>query len=223
MPTDFVGAEHEFHSKTFALGWAERFVPTPERIRLFDLICSELEKTIPEHGHIVELGIGPGYLATHILERFPRVSYQGLDFSEPMLEIARNRLDRYSARVTYTPAELVEHAWEENLVSPVHAIVSTWALHDLGSPQAIKTVYERAHRALRPGGILLNGDFIQPAGARQEFEGGRFLVDQHLELLAEVGFAEATCLSLFEQELTSPTATKNYACLRAASVVLHSV
>ena len=63
MKTDFVGAEHEFHSKEFALGWAERFIPTPERIRLFELIFSQLEESVPRDGNIIELGIGPGYLA----------------------------------------------------------------------------------------------------------------------------------------------------------------
>ena len=64
MTTDFVGAEHEFHSKEFAIGWAERFVPTPERLRLFELIFSQLTEVIPSDGRIVELGVGPRYLAS---------------------------------------------------------------------------------------------------------------------------------------------------------------
>ena len=215
MTTNFVGAEHEFHSKEFALGWAERFEPTPERIRLFELIFSQLKEAIPSDGRIVELGIGPGYLANYLLERMPSASYCGIDFSLPMLEIAQERLQRFSSRVTYTQADLVEEAWERKVSKPVHAIVSTWALHDLGSPKNINTVYERSYSVLGNSGILINGDFIKPTGAIQEFERGRFYVTKHLELLANTGFSNPTCLSLFEEEIENPTPAQNYACIRA--------
>lgn len=215
MTTDFVGAEHDFHNKEFALGWSDRFKPSPERIRLFNLILAELEKSVSENGHIIELGMGPGYLAEYLLERTAGVSYTGIDFSLPMLEIAQHRLLRFSPQVTYTQADLVNDAWEETVSKPVHAIVSTWALHDLGNPKNIKTVYERSYRALNRVGVLINGDFIKPAEARQPFEGGRFPVSRHLELLDYVGFSDASCLSMFETEIEHPTSVQNYACLLA--------
>lgn len=215
MTTDFVGAEHEFHSKEFALGWSERFVPTPERIRLFELIFTQLKDIIPNNGNIIELGIGPGYLANYLLERMPHITYCGIDFSLPMLEIAQDRLQRHSSRVIYTQSDLVKEAWEESVSKPVYAIVSTWALHDLGSPKNINTVYERSYSALDSNGILINGDFIKPTGAAQEFEEGRFSVIKHLELLGNAGFLNASCLSLFEEEIENPTPAENYACIRA--------
>ncbi len=215
MTKNLVGADHEFHSKEFALGWAERFEPTPERLRLFELITSQLKEAIPNDGCIVELGIGPGYLAKYLLERMPRASYCGIDFSLPMLEIAQERLQRFSSRVSYMQADLVEEAWEKKVSEPAHAIVSTWALHDLGSPKNINTVYKRSYGALVKSGILINGDFIKPTGTLHEFEGGRFYVAKHLELLANAGFSNAKCLSLFEEEIENPTPAQNYACIRA--------
>jgi cyclopropane fatty-acyl-phospholipid synthase-like methyltransferase len=215
VATDFVGAQHEFHSKAFALGWADRFVPTPERMRLFGLIFSQLNDAITPDGNIIELGLGPGYLAQYLLDRMPDVSYCGIDFSLPMIEIAQQRLHEYSSRVTYTQADLVKEAWEKNISNPAHAIVSTWALHDLGSPENISTVYERSYNALDSNGILLNGDFVKPTGAAQEFEGGRLYVAKHLELLGTIGFSNVRCLSLFEEEIENPTPAQNYACIRA--------
>lgn len=211
MTKNFVGAEHEFHSKEFALGWAERFEPTPERLRLFELIFSQLNGAIPDDGSILELGIGPGYLANYLLDRMPNVAYYGIDFSSPMLEIAQERLQRFSPRVTYMQADLVTETWEENVSKPVHAIVSTWALHDLGNPRNINIVYERSYSALGNSGIFINGDFIKPIGATQEFEGGRFYVAKHLELLANTGFSNYSCLSLFEEEVENPMPAQNYA------------
>jgi hypothetical protein len=59
-----VSKNHEFHDKEYVLGWADKFIPTPERLELFNIILSELQRLIPENGRIVELGIGPGYLAS---------------------------------------------------------------------------------------------------------------------------------------------------------------
>ena len=215
MSNHVVGAEHEFHSREFARGWAERFSPTPERMRLFELIHSQVKEVIPDGGRIIELGIGPAYLAEYLLERMPVVSYMGIDFSLPMLEIANERLNDYSSRVTYLQADLVNDAWEESEFAPADAIVSTWALYDLGSPENVFQVYQRSYDALRNGGILLNGDFVKPEGAPQEFEGGRFYVAEHFELLDEVGFSNAACLSKFEIEVVNPTPAQNYACLKA--------
>lgn len=215
MTSNFIGANHEFHSKEFALGWAERFEPTPERIRLFELIVSQLQDFIPADSNIIELGLGPGYLAKYLLDRMPDVSYCGIDFSLPMLEIAQERLNEHSVRVSYTQADLVKTAWEENISKPADAVISTWALHDLGSPENINRVYQRSYSALNSNGILLNGDFIKPEGSKQEFEAGRFYVDKHLELLSLIGFKNVSCLSLFEEEIKNPTPAQNYACIRA--------
>ena len=77
------------------------------------------------------------------------------------------------------------------------------------------SVYARSASALVDGGILLNGDFIKPEKAYQEFEGGRFQVAKHLEMLQTAGFSSADCLAMFEEEIESPTSAQNYACIKA--------
>lgn len=215
MKNSIVGADHEFHNEEFAQGWAQRFVPTPERLALFNLILSELKALIPEKGCVVELGIGPGYLAKHLLSAMPALEYHGIDFSRAMLDIAGNRLSKYSDRITYTQVDLVQDDWENMVDKPINAIVSTWALHDLGSQNNVNTVYAKSSIALGSQGILLNGDFIKPNGTTHEFEAGRFEIARHLELLRNVGFENAECLGKFEEETESPTPAQNYACFKA--------
>jgi hypothetical protein len=65
----FVGAQHEFHDAAFVQGWADRFVPTPPRITLFDLILERVSAPCLPNAHVLELGLGPGYMARHILDR----------------------------------------------------------------------------------------------------------------------------------------------------------
>ena len=94
--TGFVGAQHEFHDAAFVRGWADRFVPSAPRLehgarlrQLFDLILDQIRRPGVPNSHVVELGIGPGYMARHILERNRTITYEGLDFSDVFFEIAK--------------------------------------------------------------------------------------------------------------------------------------
>ena len=211
---EVIGATHEFHDEEFVAGWADRFVPTPERLQLFNIILSELKSRIPANGCVVELGIGPGYLADHLLSVMPGIQYYGVDFSSPMLDIAKQRLKSHSDRVTYVQADLVKDNWWAGIPAPVNALISTWALHDLGSQENVEVVYKDCAQVLQDGGILLNGDFIKPDKVRFEYEPGRFEIAKHIEILRRVGFKNAECLLVMEEEIESPTSAQNYACFK---------
>jgi SAM-dependent methyltransferase len=213
--TGFVGAQHEFHDAAFVRGWADRFVPTEPRLQLFDLILDQIRRPNVPNTHVVELGIGPGYMARHILERDQAISYEGVDFSAAFFEVARETLGDLSRRVTLTKADLMDQGWPKSLSARPGAIISTWALHDLGSQQAVADVYARCFETLLEGGVLVNGDFIKPVGTTWSFEPGRFEIERHFELLRKAGFADPKSLAEFEVNIESPTGAQNYACLVA--------
>jgi SAM-dependent methyltransferase len=212
----FVGAKHEFHDAAFVRGWADRFVPTAPRLALFDFILSRIaEPTLPNR-HVVELGLGPGYMARHILEHNKVVSFEGVDFSDAFFAIARQTIgEGLMSRVVLTKADLMDQNWPRRLSKRPAAIVSTWTLHDLGSQKAVGDVYARAYETFPERGILVNGDFIKPSGTSFTYEPGRFEIDRHLELLNSAGFREPRLLAQFETNLENPTAAQNYACLLA--------
>jgi len=164
----FVGAQHEFHDAAFVRGWADRFVPTAPRLQLFDLILDQIRQPSAANPHVLELGIGPGYMARHILERNQTITYEGLDFSEVFFDIARETIGDMLHRVTLTKADLMNQSWPKNLSRRPGAIISTWALHDLGGQQAVADVYARCYEILPVGGVLVNGDFIKPDGTTWE-------------------------------------------------------
>jgi SAM-dependent methyltransferase len=167
---------------------------------------------------VVELGIGPGYMARFILERAQGgrgMTYEGVDFSAAMFDIARETLGELASEVTLTTADLLDPGWTGRLSQVPGAIISTWALHDLGSEQAIGSVYQAAYRALPEGGVLVNGDFIKPDGARVDYEPGRITIGRHLELLEAAGFAAPRCLVHLEPSVDAPTSANNYACFHA--------
>ena len=211
----FVGAQHEFHEAAFVRGWADRFVPTAPRLQLFDLILDQIRQPSVPNPHVLELGIGPGYMARHILERNQAITYEGLDFSEVFFEVARETVGDMLHRVTLTKADLMNQSWPKALSKRPGAIISTWALHDLGGQQAVADVYARCYETLSTGGVLVNGDFIKPDGTIWEYEPGRFEVGRHLEFLRTAGFSDPKSLAHFEQNVKDPTPAQNYACLVA--------
>ena len=165
----FVGAQHEFHDAAFVQGWADRFVPSPSRLALFDLILGHVSTPELPNRHVLELGVGPGYMARHILERNDAISYEGLDFSEVFFDVARNTIGSYMSRVRLTKADLMDQAWPKSLTQEPAAIISTWALHDLGCQQAVADVYVRCHvaRSTRQAGhsAVSVSDLIKRRGA----------------------------------------------------------
>jgi SAM-dependent methyltransferase len=211
----YVGAQHEFHDAAFVQGWADRFVPTPPRIALFDLMLQHISEPALPNSHVLELGLGPGYMARHILERNAVITYEGLDFSQVFFSVAQKTIAENMLRVKLTKADLMDQGWPGALSRQPGAIISTWALHDLGSQAAVADVYGRCYETLPRGGILLNGDFIKPDGTTWAYEPGRFEVDRHLELLSQAGFSRSALLGHFETNIDSPTAAQNYACLMA--------
>lgn len=211
----FVGAQHEFHDAAFVQGWADRFVPSPSRLALFDMILDQVEQSGMADASVLELGIGPGYMARHILERSGTLRYEGLDFSDVFFEVAKRTLGDLASRVTLTKADLMDQSWPTRLARQPQAIISTWALHDLGSVQAVADVYARCFEILPEGGVLVNGDFIKPDGTNWDYEPGRFEIARHLQLLRSAGFTDPASLQHFEHEVDQPTAAQNYACLVA--------
>jgi len=154
-------------------------------------------------------------MARHILERNPSISYEGLDFSEVFFEVARKTIGPFMPRVRLTKADLMEPTWPGAISTQPGAIISTWALHDLGSPQAVADVYARCYETLPKGGVLVNGGFIKPDGTTWTYEPGRFAIDQHLEFMRHAGFADPMLLASYELNTDTPTAAQNYACLMA--------
>ena len=178
-------------------------------------MIERLRDIVRPDSRIVELGTGPGFFAERLMQKLPEITYQGLDYSEPMLRRAAERLSDRLLRATLTCVDLLSPDWTAKLIHPIGAFVSTWTLHDLGGENETSKVYRQCLENLPVGGLLINGDFVKPDGTDCEFEPGRFPIDRHLEILNACGFHEARCTLFLEHEIEDPTTSQNYACLEA--------
>lgn len=210
-----IEALHDFHEEEFTKEWAKKFTPTPERLRLFETIIKHLPKPKESFISILELGIGPGFLAEYLLQNLTEVKYEGLDYSSSMLAIAAQRTSEYKEHIHFTQPDLIKEEWTEKIKVEPEVVVSTWTLHDLFTKENILEVYKGVYKILHKGGVFLNGDFIKPESSTYEYEGGRIKPSEHIQLLQEIGFTTAICIEKFDTNVENPTTANNYACFKA--------
>ncbi len=114
--------------------------------------------------HVVDLGAGEGRYLEVLLQSFPRSRGTWVDASEPMLDRARERLDRFGSRVEFLltdvrgPAPLPD--------GRADVIVSSRVIHHF-EPETIRRLYHAAFDRLGSGGFLFNLDHV---GVPDEWE-----------------------------------------------------
>jgi SAM-dependent methyltransferase len=110
---------------------------------------------------ILDIGCGPGSLAVRLLDRIPGATVIGIDADPVTLALGRAaHSDRRNLR--FADLDLRTPGWPAALGlgdRKADAAVSTTALHWLPEPE-LRALYEELTTALRPGGLLLNGDHL---------------------------------------------------------------
>lgn len=112
----------------------------------------------------LDLGCGDGFLGAVLLDRYPDARGVFVDFSEPMLDAARERLAPYGARCDLHHADLSSPAWRDVLddASPFDVAVSGFAIHHLAD-QRKRALYGEVLELLRPGAFFLNIEHVSSA------------------------------------------------------------
>ena len=141
-------------------------------IPLYDELIPEVARALAHAARpirlIVDLGVGTGALAQACLKAAPGTRVWGIDADAAMMQVARRRLGRRLARVT-----LVEGSFLDVPLPACDAIVDSYALHHIRTLRQKQAFYRRCHAALRPGGVLINGDCAPastPGGFAQDLE-----------------------------------------------------
>jgi SAM-dependent methyltransferase len=143
--------------------WVERWERQQERYALdreerFTVIADVIEHVTADGTEplLLDLGCGPGSLATRLSARMPHAEIVAADMDPLLLELGRTH-HPYAAR--YVDTVIGDDGWTDalDLGRPLDAAVSTTALHYLSVPTLLRT-YRQLAALLRPGGALVNGD-----------------------------------------------------------------
>lgn len=109
-------------------------------------------------GSVLELGSGSGAMAAEFLERFPTLALKATDFDPRMVEVARSRLAGFGERAGAEAADATNLQFADAIFD---GVVAFGMLHHVGRWEL---ALSEAARVLKPGGLLLAGDFVEFPG-----------------------------------------------------------
>lgn len=145
-----------------------RFLSYRAAIPLAQEQISVMMSILKSRGHPVEnfldLGCGDGILGAAILGEYPSASGVFVDFSEPMLEQAREQLKDYAGQLVFENLNYGDLAWINSMQAeaPFDAIVSGYSVHH--QPDVRKReVYQEIFFLLKPGGWFVNIEHVSSA------------------------------------------------------------
>lgn len=111
---------------------------------------------------ICELGAGSGLMTRLLRDRFPTAHLHVIDFSAPMLDLARERL-RDDPNISWHQFNYAVEPLPEGLCS----VVSSLSIHHLDDDDK-RAVFRKAYGSLKPNGVFVNAD--QVSGPTPELE-----------------------------------------------------
>jgi ubiquinone/menaquinone biosynthesis C-methylase UbiE len=126
-----------------ARGWDKRISPIPGHLTALEAGLDRLNRP-PER--TLDVGTGTGVAALLLARRFPRAHVVGIDISEPMIRLARAKLDGELAT-------RVEFAVADAAVLPFDA-----SSFDLVAQVSVPVFFDEIARVLQPGGhaVIVN-------------------------------------------------------------------
>lgn len=106
---------------------------------------------------ILELGSGPGQLASAVLKSCSVSQYVALDFSAAMHALARGQLGPLAARVKFIQRDFRKPDWNAAL-GRFDAVLTLQAAHETRHQDRLADLLAGARASLKAGGILLYCD-----------------------------------------------------------------
>lgn len=171
--------------------WPERLVMKEHLLKLLNQTLSSASS--PE---ILELGVGDGELLSALLGLLPDAHLVAMDNNQTLLDHCIAQTD--SPRVSTVLQDLTS-PWAGPHAGAFDAVYTLQSLHDLGDLRVLRSTYSEIATVLKPGGVLVNADFVVPLPQDVGAAPRRFPVSEHLRILKALGFHQ--CGIVHEQGL----------------------
>ena len=176
---------HDWHSPGYVDEWIARDEQRDEerRIRLRDMLSYAPH---PANAVVAVLDVGGGYgvVTEEVLRAFPRAEVTLQDYSQPMIDRARERLASHGGQIRYAAGDLREPGWVRQVGGPFDLVVSAIAIHNLRDLAAIAACYRAIAGLVKADGVFLDYDLFDLIGG----------LDQQLRTIEDSGFAKVGCI-----------------------------
>jgi ubiquinone/menaquinone biosynthesis C-methylase UbiE len=150
----------------------ERSLHIPQRQNQLEVLLRVMRFAPRKPMRILDLGCGDAILLATALEAWPEAAGVAVDFSPLMLEQARDRLAKFSARgpdggsPATVEGDLGSPAWLDALAKTLggshpefDAVLSGLAIHHLPHERK-RALYQEIYGLLAPGGVFLNLEHV---------------------------------------------------------------
>ncbi len=159
---------HQWQRPEEAAAWdADGGTGLPTRVEQQELLLALLTESQIGDGAVLDLGIGSGLVAEAVLETLPDARLVGVDFSPPMLELARRRLERFGARVHLCNGDLSRPEEIDLPVRRYSAAFSIQTLHHLDDREKAAAL-AWIGGLVEPGGLVVVIDRVKVEEAHFE-------------------------------------------------------
>ncbi len=176
---------HDWHSPGYVDEWIARDLQRDDerRARLRNMLSYA---PYPANGPIAVLDVGGGYgvVTEEVLRAFPGAKVTLQDYSQPMLDRAKQRLASHRGQIEYAAGDLREPGWVRQVGGPFDLVVSAIAIHNLRDAAAIAACYRAIAGLVKADGVFLDYDLFDLIGG----------LDQQLRTIEEAGFAAVGCI-----------------------------
>ena len=130
------------------------------RMRLQPGVMKILEDQ-PMNARILDLGCGNGELARELIRRNFHGEYIGVDFSDELLEVAREGVSGFD-NFTFIPGDLGSSEWYSSLTlhySSFPIIFAFAAIHHIPSHELHIHIFNTIHKLLSHGGMFIQSNW----------------------------------------------------------------
>jgi len=159
---------HDWSSGKYVADWAKRQDDREvERKEIFHLIAESLPFDQQAAVRILDLGAGYGALAQFLLDYFPNATVVCQDGSAEMARLGRRRMRSLKGRFNYVLCDFSKPGWRRKIDGPFDAAVSSIAIHNVRSPDIIRSIYRETLGLLKSGGCFINFDRMTPSRVEQ--------------------------------------------------------
>lgn len=148
--------------------WAdESNIKRPWRYAFFQYYSQHIQQS--QALQILEIGSGPGFLASFLLAQHLDIQYTAVDFSEAMHELSQQSLDEgEKQRIQYIISDFKQNDWTQDLEANFYdVIIIHQALHELRHKKHAKYFHQTVKKLLKPQGTYFICDHIYANDAMQ--------------------------------------------------------
>lgn len=134
-----------------------------------DLILFLIQQLHPTMTKLLDIGCGGAFIGKEILHQYDEIEMVCVDFSEPMLELAKKTLQRFNQRTHFILQDINIPLWSKNVASytPFDVIITGYVMHYVPDDRK-KAIYQEIYDLLSPGGLLLTLEHIAASSPHLE-------------------------------------------------------